>query len=97
MNKCSLCLHRCFRFEVQECQNASIETWNRAAKFTKLQSVPKIWTKCRLNFHEVEYFRKMKSTNDDLLEKYNTIWDKASEDFKNKFDDEPVYIKNFLV
>ena len=83
MNKCSLCLHRCFRFEVQECQNASIETWNRAAKFTKLQSV--------------EYFRKMKSTNDDLLEKYNTIWDKASEDFKNKFDDEPVYIKNFLV
>ena len=89
MNKCSLCLHRCFRFEVQECQNASIETWNRAAKFTKLQS--------NSNFHEVEYFRKMKSTNDDLLEKYNTIWDKASEDFKNKFDDEPVYIKNFLV
>ena len=28
--------------------------------------------------------------DDDLLEKYNTIWD------KNKFDSEPVYNKEFL-
>ena len=34
--------------------------------------------------------------NGDLLEKYNTIWDKVSADIKNTFDSEPVYNKNFL-
>ena len=34
--------------------------------------------------------------DDDLLEKYNTIWDKVSADFKNEFDSEPVYNKNIL-
>ena len=34
--------------------------------------------------------------NDDLLEKYNTIWDKVSTDVKKEFDSEPVYDKNFL-
>ena len=33
--------------------------------------------------------------DDDLLEKYNTIWDKASADIK-KFDGKPVYDKNCL-
>ena len=32
----------------------------------------------------------------DLLEKHNTIWDKASADIKQKFDSEPVYNKIFL-
>ena len=32
----------------------------------------------------------------DLLEKYNTIWDKVSADIKKKFDSAPVYHKNFL-
>ena len=36
------------------------------------------------------------SENDDLLEKYNTIWDKVSADIKTEFDSEPVYNKNFL-
>ena len=31
-----------------------------------------------------------------LLEKYNTIWDKISADFKKEFDSEPVYNKTFL-
>ena len=31
--------------------------------------------------------------NDDLLEKYNTIWDKVSTDTKEEFDREPVYNK----
>ena len=31
--------------------------------------------------------------NDDLLEKYNTIWDKVSADMKKDFDSEPVYNK----
>ena len=34
--------------------------------------------------------------DDDLLEKYNTIWDKVSADMKKEFDSEPVYNKNYL-
>ena len=34
--------------------------------------------------------------DDDLLEKYNTIWDKVSADMKKEFDSEPVYNKNLL-
>ena len=32
----------------------------------------------------------------ELLEKYNTIWDKVSTDIKKEFDSEPVYNKNYL-
>ena len=34
--------------------------------------------------------------DDDLLEKYNAIWDKVSADIKKEFDRYPVYDKNFL-
>ena len=34
--------------------------------------------------------------DDDLLEKYDTIWDKVSADNKKEFDSEPVYNKKFL-
>ena len=34
--------------------------------------------------------------DDDLLEKYDTIWDKISADDKKEFDSEPVYNKIFL-
>ena len=34
--------------------------------------------------------------DNDLLEKYNTISDKASSDIKKEFDSKPVYIKIFL-
>ena len=34
--------------------------------------------------------------NDDLLEQYNTIWDKVSADIKKEFDSEPVSNKNFM-
>ena len=34
--------------------------------------------------------------DDDLLEKYNTIWDKVTADIKKEFDSEPVYHKNYL-
>ena len=34
--------------------------------------------------------------DDDLLEKYNTIWDKVSAGIKKEFDSEPVYNKIFL-
>ena len=33
---------------------------------------------------------------DDLLEKYNTIWDKVSADIKKEFDSESVYNKNYF-
>ena len=33
--------------------------------------------------------------DDDLLEKYNTTWDKVSA-MKNEFDNEPVYNKEYL-
>ena len=34
--------------------------------------------------------------DDDLLEKYNAIWDKVSADIKEGFDSELVYNKNYL-
>ena len=34
--------------------------------------------------------------DDDLLRKYNTIWDKVSTDMKKEFDSEPAYNKEFL-
>ena len=34
--------------------------------------------------------------NDDVLEKYNTIWDKGSAAIKKEFGSKPVYNKNFL-
>ena len=34
--------------------------------------------------------------DDDLLEKYNTIWDKFSAEMKKEFDKEPVYKNVFL-
>ena len=33
--------------------------------------------------------------DDDLLEEYNTIWDKVSADIKKEFDSESVYKKKF--
>ena len=34
--------------------------------------------------------------DDDLLEKYNTNWDKVSADIKKEFDSEPVYNEHFF-
>ena len=34
--------------------------------------------------------------DNDLLEKYNTIWDKVSAVIKKEFDSEPIYNKNYL-
>ena len=34
--------------------------------------------------------------DDDLLKKYNTIWDKVSDDIKNELDSQPVYNQTFL-
>ena len=33
--------------------------------------------------------------DDELLEKYNTIWEKASTDIKKGFDSAPIYNKKF--
>ena len=34
--------------------------------------------------------------DDDLLKKYNNIWNKVSADIKKEFDDKPVINKTFL-
>ena len=34
--------------------------------------------------------------SDELLEKYNTNWDKVGTDIKKEFDRQPVYDKNYL-
>ena len=34
--------------------------------------------------------------DDELLEKYNTTWDKVGGDIKKEFDSKPVYNKNYL-
>ena len=34
--------------------------------------------------------------DDELLKKYNTIWDKINADIKSDFDSEPVYNEKFL-
>ena len=34
--------------------------------------------------------------DNELLEKYSTIWDKVSADIKKEFDSEPVYNKSYL-
>ena len=34
--------------------------------------------------------------DDDLLKKYDTIWNKVSADIKKEFDSEPIYNKEFL-
>ena len=34
--------------------------------------------------------------DDELLENYNTVWDKVSADIKNEFDSKSVYNKNLL-
>ena len=34
--------------------------------------------------------------DDDLLEKYNAVWDEVSADIKKEFYSEPVYNKEFL-
>ena len=34
--------------------------------------------------------------DDDLLKKYNTIWDKVRADIKKEFDSNPVFHKDFL-
>ena len=34
--------------------------------------------------------------DDNLLEKYNTIWDRVSANIKKEFDSEPVYNKEKL-
>ena len=34
--------------------------------------------------------------DDDILEKYNTIWDKVSADIKKEFDGEPVYNNSYM-
>ena len=44
---------------------------------------------CRRDFDETKYVFLIK--NDELLEKYDKIWEKVSNIIKNEFNSEPVY------
>ena len=34
--------------------------------------------------------------DDDILEKYNTVWDKVCSDIKKEFDSKPLHNKEFF-
>ena len=44
----------------------------------------------------VTFGRDILTENDDLSQKYNTIWDKVSAGITKEFDGKPVYNKNIL-
>ena len=45
---------------------------------------------------QTKWFFDFLIEDDDLLEKYKTIWDKVSDDTKKEFDSESTYNKRFL-
>ena len=50
---------------------------------------------CRRDFYETKYMTFL-IKNDELLKKYNKIWDKVSNFMKKGFDSEPVYKDKYL-
>ena len=56
MNNCNLRMRRYFIFQYKSVKMLLLKLGSQLPNLVKiLQSVLKIWTKCRLNFHEVEY------------------------------------------
>ena len=49
----------------------------------------------RRDFDETKYMFFL-NKDDELLEKYNKIWDKGSSSVKKRFDNEPVYNEKYL-
>ena len=49
----------------------------------------------RRHFDETKYMSFL-INDDELLEKYNNIWEKVKNDIKKEFDSEPVYNKKYL-
>ena len=49
----------------------------------------------RRDFNETKYMSLFIKDN-DLLEKYNEIWEKVKNNMKNEFDSEPVYNKKYM-
>ena len=48
---------------------------------------------CRRDFDETKYMSFL-IKDDELLEKYNGIWEKVENSIKNEFNSEPVYDEN---
>ena len=48
----------------------------------------------RIDFDETKYMSVF-IKDDELLEKYNEIWKKASNSIKKEFDSEPVYDEKY--
>ena len=53
-----------------------------------------VYVKCYDGETRWKYFL---TEHDDLLEKYNTTWDRVSADIKKEFDSEPVYNNFFFL
>ena len=52
-------------------------------------------TACRKDFDETK-FMSFLIEDDELLEKYNKIWEKVKYSLKKEFDSKPVYNKKYL-
>ena len=63
MNKCNLLMRKFFKFQVCKCKKTLLLKLESElpSLVKKFQSVLAIWTKCRLNFHELESFQKHES------------------------------------
>ena len=55
--------------------------------------LPKL-SACRKDFDETKYMSFL--IKDELLEKYNKIWEEVKNIIKKKFDSEPVYNEKYL-
>ena len=49
----------------------------------------------RVDFDEIKYISFL-IKDDELLEKYNEIWEKVKNSIKKEFDSEPAYNKKYL-
>ena len=52
-------------------------------------------TACGKGFDETKY-KSFSIKGDELLKKYNEIWEKVRNSLKNEFDSEPVYNEKYL-
>ena len=50
---------------------------------------------CRKDFDETEYITLL-IKDDELLEKYNEIWEEVKNNIKKEFDSKPVYSGKYL-
>ena len=72
-------MSRCYKFKYNSVKVLLLTLASELANlFKKFQSVLKIWTKCRLNFHEVECTTPLQNISQKMLPElfhYKIIWE----------------------